>query len=326
MKKIFTLLSINFLLVTASQAQVKQNVLVEHFTNTRCGICGSRNPGLFTNLANNPDVLHIATHPSRPYSSCVLYQHNTTENDARTNYYGILGGTPRIVINGTVQSSGTGFTSSSLFTPFKTKMTPISIAVEQEKFGTDSIKATLTVKAVSAHTYTTALLYVPLVEDSLKYNAPNGEKLHHNVFRKSFYNSAINVPAKGDSIVLTYTLNGNTAWNFKQLKTMAFLQNTSDKSMIQAAEYQETKPTNTNSNVNITLPSFKVFPNPTTNITQINADVSGIIRILDINGKELVNRNFEKSTQVNLSTWNNGVYSIILETEKGTTQSKLLKL
>jgi len=79
-------------------AQVQKNVVVEHFTNTRCGICASRNPGFFTNLNNNPDVIHLAIHPSSPYSSCVFNQHNSVDNDDRTNYYGIYGGTPRLVV------------------------------------------------------------------------------------------------------------------------------------------------------------------------------------------------------------------------------------
>ena len=122
MKKSLLLSFFVLALLQTNFAQVLQTVVVEHFTNTRCGICASRNPGLFNNLAANPKILHIAVHPSSPYSTCLLNQHNKVENDARTNFYGIYGGTPRIVINGTVMNGS--FTSSTLFDTFKTKTSP----------------------------------------------------------------------------------------------------------------------------------------------------------------------------------------------------------
>ncbi len=71
-------------------AQTELIVVVEHFTNTRCGICASRNPAFKENVANHPKVLSITIHPSRPYSSCELHKHNPGDNDSRTNYYDIL--------------------------------------------------------------------------------------------------------------------------------------------------------------------------------------------------------------------------------------------
>ena len=67
------LLFSNFLFLSIfGISQVQQNVIIEHFTNTRCGICGVRNPGLYTNISEYPEIIHIAFHPSSPYSTCVL--------------------------------------------------------------------------------------------------------------------------------------------------------------------------------------------------------------------------------------------------------------
>ena len=116
-----------FGLRTELSAQVTRNVVVEHFTNTRCGICGSRNPGLFGNLKTSPEVLHISYHPSRPYSSCVLNKHNVSGNDDRAKYYGVYGSTPRVVVEGTAKGNGESFTDKALFSAELGKTTPIDI-------------------------------------------------------------------------------------------------------------------------------------------------------------------------------------------------------
>ena len=327
MKYLFTSIGFIFFTAITTHAQVKQAVLVEHFTNTRCGICANRNPGLFTNLANNPEVLHIATHPSSPYSSCVLYQHNTIENNARTNYYGVLGSTPRIVINGTVMSGGTSFTSSTLFDNFNTKMSPISIAVNQQKFGMDSIRATITVKSVAAHLITTALMYVPLVEDSLMYNAPNGENLHHNVFRKSFSNGSIQLPALGDSSIYIFVLAGNNAWNFDKLKTMVILSENSSKKVIQAAEYKYKAPVqNTNTLESISSIKLEIFPNPSKAEVTINSDETGTMQWVNSLGQTVKTVQTDGEQTVKVNDLPPGIYSIILQTNKGNKVSKWVKL
>jgi hypothetical protein len=58
-------------------AQVAKKTIVEHFTNTKCSICASRNPGFHTNLNANPAIQSISIHPSSPYSTCFLSQQNT---------------------------------------------------------------------------------------------------------------------------------------------------------------------------------------------------------------------------------------------------------
>lgn len=97
-------------------AQVPRNIIVEHFTNTKCSVCASRNPGFQTNLNAHPDVRQISIHPSSPYSTCLLSQQNTVDNDARTNYYGVYGGTPRLVINGTVISASVNYICFTMLT------------------------------------------------------------------------------------------------------------------------------------------------------------------------------------------------------------------
>jgi len=120
--KRFYLSLVALLSFTYSEAQISQKVIAEHFTNTKCSVCASRNPGLIQNFVSNPDVLHISIHPSSPYATCIFNQHNKTENDDRTKYYGLYGSTPRLAINGNVQASSVNFGSSTLFTSYKGKL------------------------------------------------------------------------------------------------------------------------------------------------------------------------------------------------------------
>ena len=92
-------------------------MLVEHFTNTYCSVCASKNHGFYANLWRYPQVWHVAYHPSSPYAACPLSMANVPENDARTNYYGVYGGTPRLVIQGAVVTS-TNYADSAIVSIF----------------------------------------------------------------------------------------------------------------------------------------------------------------------------------------------------------------
>ena len=101
MKKQLTL-ALSVLLFFPIFAQVEQKVIIEHFTNTRCGTCANKNPAFYETLANYPQVLHVAYHPSSPYANCAFNQQNKEDNDARTHFYNIYGGTPRAVVQSDV--------------------------------------------------------------------------------------------------------------------------------------------------------------------------------------------------------------------------------
>src|SRR5215207_809064 len=97
------LFAASLLIAISAVAQVPKKIMVEHFTNTKCPVCTARNPGFYANFNSQPNVLHLAVHPSQPYSACLLYQQNAAENNLRTQYYsGVFGSTPRLVINGNI--------------------------------------------------------------------------------------------------------------------------------------------------------------------------------------------------------------------------------
>lgn len=238
MKTIKQLLT--FCLVLAStwvvNAQVARNILVEHFTNTRCSVCGSRNPGFYQNLNNHPQILHVAFHPSAPYKACVLHQHNPTENDARTNYYGVYGATPRFVILGKVIPSFTDYGDAAMFQPFMNQQSDFALRTDIRRTHYDSITVSVTLSIADTHTINTIRIYAGVAEKELRYAAPNGEQLHHDVFRKKALELTVTPQQqKGDSTTWTATIWRHPEWNLAELYPIAIINNEANKEVLQAA-------------------------------------------------------------------------------------------
>src|SRR5690606_9795145 len=211
-----------------SIGQVPKRIIVEHFTNSVCGTCASRNPAFFANLNAQDSVLHIAIHPSSPYATCIFNTHNVSENDGRTNFYGIYGTTPRLVIQGTPISAIANYGDAAIFAPFLNQTSPVSIIVRQFKVGNDSVKSVVVVKTEATHTLSNLKLFVALVENPVLYNAPNGENTQRNVFRKAVTTvtgDGFSLPATiGDSVVYSKTSLISSVWNFNAIHSLAILQ------------------------------------------------------------------------------------------------------
>ena len=312
---------------------VTKKILVEHFTNTKCGICASRNPGFYTALAQNPDVLHIAYHPSSPYTTCLFSTQNKAENDARTNYYGLFGGTPTFTING-LEKSSSEVQSSGIYNPFKNQTSPLSIKMNLLPAGSDSIGVTVVITSVAEHSLTNLTLYVALAEDSVFYNAPNGEKVHYDVFRKSFTgNNPIGFTAPKD-IGKTYTYNSKVAkrsiWKINRLSALVIISDKVDN-VIQSHQsdlYNET--TSSINNINESENSASVYPNPAANIIHIKWEGKSNkadLLILNQFGKSVMNiKNINQEHVLDISELKSGLYYFHIFENSHASIIKLIKL
>jgi hypothetical protein len=287
MKNVFT--SLLLLFAVSMIAQVPKNVVVEHFTNSRCSVCASRNPGFFTNLNNQPNVIHLAIHPSSPYSTCIFSQHNPTENDARTNYYGIFGGTPRIVVQGSPIPAATNYGTASIFTNQAGQMSPFTVRVNVQPVNlVGQITVEVVVKTEALHNYTNLKLFVAIAEDTIFYNAPNGENEHFNVFRKSVFETDGKTiqPSMmvGDSVVFTQTLTYDNTWNINRLEGIAILQEVGNKAVVQAATSKNQVFTATE---NILVAPFKIYTAQNQLYFQADNAESYNLQVFDLQGKML---------------------------------------
>lgn len=298
----------------AAISQITKNVIVEHFTNTYCSICASRNPGFYTNRIQFPQVIHIAYHPSAPYAACPLNQHNKPENDDRTNYYGIYGSTPRLVIQGKVLGSSANYSDASIFQSELGQTSAFDIEAKVSPSGINNVSVSVKVKKIAASTLSSAQLYAALTEDTLSFNAANGETKHYDVFRKSVWGTPMNitVPANiGDSVVYTQTVVLNTTWVPNRMYAIAMLQD-QNKEIVQVARSANLKGTTTIAVFNQSGESI-IYPNPTKGLVTINIKEPSTIFVYNTMGKLL--KNFKQDVQLanyDLANLPSGVYCIVV--------------
>jgi hypothetical protein len=315
------------------ESQVPLKTVVEHFTNTNCSICASRNPGFYSNLNNQTNTLHLAVHPSAPYNSCLLYQQNPAANDARTNYYGIYGGTPRIVINGDVISASANYSSGALFTPYMGLTSPASIRIDQQKFGTDSIRCSVIIKTEASHSLGSLSLFVALAEDTVFYTGNNGEPMHFDVFRKSLTNTTGNALAIsnmiGDSIVYTFSSVADPVWDFDRIYVMAILQQNVNKEVVQAEATSPSDQTVITGLPGIEANLFQaMFPNPSNGILNIDLKPKENItmEIFSSQGKLVKSMNLQPGTSmINIEDLAAGSYIVRLSGLSSVHTRQLIK-
>lgn len=303
--------SLLFLTTSLLFAQVPQTVVVEHFTNTRCSICASRNPGFYANLANQDNTIHIAFHPSSPYPSCLLNEYNMTENDGRTNYYGLFGSTPDFVIQGNIISPSSNFSSPALFTPFQNQTTPVSIQI-RHSISSSSVTLRATIITEAPNSLGNLRLFAALKEDVLNYQAPNGENVHYDVFRDSYFSvdgTQVSLAETiGDSVVLTASLPLDANWDLNNISSLLILQQEDSKAVVQAAEFGINEiPLSISKNE---IPEFKVFPNPSNSVVNIIAPNNSFssYEVFSTLGNKLKEGGFTGVMTITVSDLPKGIY------------------
>ncbi|MCB9255857.1 MAG: T9SS type A sorting domain-containing protein [Chitinophagales bacterium] len=266
------LIFIFLLLFSSLQAQeVPKNILVEHFTNSLCSICANKNPGFYNTIEPYDKVIHIAYHPSSPYAACVFSQHNPTENDDRTNYYNLYGGTPRLVVNGEVLAASSNLISNPILDAQNNLSSAFEIQIEQFQYSSDSMYSEITISKKAASSENLAELYVLLSEKEIAYSSPNGEDIHHDVFRKFLLqDEQFNLPSVGNETSILVGSKIDQDWQAKELTTTVFLQNSSSKEIIQAE--QSDKLNFTTSIALNKLIDKAIYPNPTKDFLYVNND------------------------------------------------------
>jgi hypothetical protein len=235
MRKKLTFLTL-FLLSFTAFSQVDKTIVIEHYTNTRCGICANKNPGFYNLIANYPEVLHIAYHPSSPYPTCIFNQHNPSENDARANYYGVYGGTPRVVLSGSVIPVASQLLTNTQLEARLDEESNYMAAVNLQHGQGDTIVASIVVRKVSLSGQENLNLYAVLAEREIMYNAPTGENTHHDVFRKVLADETITIDNVGDSVMLIKKYLPHPDWQADEMFVLVMVQDELSKEILQSAK------------------------------------------------------------------------------------------
>jgi hypothetical protein len=325
MKKVATLSFMLLLAVTSTFAQAKRYVLLEHFTNTNCSSCAALNPGFFTaiQVETNPNVHHISYHWRTPYPSCVYYQASPTRQDARADYYGVPG-SPRVSLNGGANTSLSAVTLTGITTAASTS--PISVKVA-ENTGTNRA-VTVKVKWATTPPTGTYVMHVAVVEKKTTYAAPNGERVHHNVFR-TFLTSAAGEPIPTNTQAeqtINYTYPTANLGVESQLYTVAWVQNTATKEVLNSGTKFD--PTTATDEVSVDS-QVSLSPNPTTGKTTLTFDklTPQYLTVQRITGQVLESVKLTNSTtyDLNLAQYAAGVYLVKIKSEEGIAVKRVVK-
>lgn len=328
MKRIICFAVITMIALTGF-SQVPLKSIVEHFTNTKCSVCGSRNPGFYTNYNSQSGINYLSIHPSAPYIACPLSMQNKVDNDARTNYYGVYGSTPRLVINGEEIPSNANYNDPALFSPYLGLTTPIAIRIEQKKYASDSMVVNVTIKKMAAISGT-ALLFAGIVEDTVFVDGGNGEKEHYNVFRQSLAVNTdsivdLNFPI-GDSLVYKYNVPIKPIWNAARLKAVAILQNQNTKQVLQS------EMSNTNEGIIATVEQrtsnkylHKIYPNPAKDklYIEVGNKNQSSASLYSITGQLIQQKIFNQTTTLEISNMPSGLYLLKIESAKEIAWEKI---
>lgn len=329
-KTLLTLLAIASLSTAYTQG-VPKAVVVEHFTNSHCGVCASRNPGMFNTLATLPDVIHVAYYPSAPYSGCQINQMAKSDNDARTNYYGIYGSTPRIVVQGVPVAPTTNYSDANLYTQHQGQLSSFEMTMTAWQSSATTAQVSLKIKKVDTSSLTNVRLYGVLVQDTFYFTALNGEDYHYDLLRTPIWDPSsepITAPANvGDSIVMNQTVNINSSWgDASRLYAVAILQQ-DNKELIQATRSNHIQHPTSTSNLSISK-EVSIFPNPATNTINIKgvSTYPTSVTITSINGSVISTQTINSAVEVvNIASLNNGLYLIHIANDKQTITEKLIK-
>lgn len=317
---------IALVIVQLLSAQSPKQVVIEHFTNTRCSICASRNPGFYQTLASYPQVIHIAFHPSAPYQNCYFSQQNKTENDGRTNYYNTYGSTPDFVLNGKLLPSANPAINTSTIDTALNQTSPIEVEATEELMTADSVLVRIVIRTTGTIPVTNARLFAGVAEEPILYNAPNGENVHHDVFRKALTDvsgAPFQLPAINDSVVATFTYKVQSGWNVSQLHTVAIVQRESDKYVLNADKSVRLSSPVGVEEVKEEL--FVVYPNPVSEILTVHSSqlaVNTVLQVSDVSGRIFFSKILTTDNQqLFTESWPSGIYFLRI----GNVVKKLVK-
>lgn len=329
MKKLQFLLAFA-LVATALTAQqpVKKYVLIEHFTNSRCSVCASRNPAFFTLIEqpqNASELHHLAVHPQFPYSNCVFYQANTADNTALVSRYNVLG-TPSVVLNGTLNPSGSTLLSQATLNTYLNQTSPLHVKVTENNTGGTARTVSISARTVGSIPTAQYKLFVVLAEKTINLTTPNGEKVHHNVMRDLISSDNFTPAALGGTVDLTYTYTPNAAWNASELYILAFVQNTATKEIINSGTRFDPAISGTQE---AAPQQVSIQPNPAQDLAyaQVSDDEVKQVELFSVSGQRTVLSFQAQQGQIELpvAALTPGVYFVKMTGEKGVYVGKMVK-
>ena len=321
MKKLFAFaLLLGAITTSFGQVTAKKYLLIEHFTNSNCGICANKNP-VFFNLINQAqyadDVHHVSIHPMFPYSSCVFYQANTTENSAWTNLYPVAG-TPSIALNGAYQNPSTPILTEAKLQTYLNQTSPLHLKVT-ETGPNNARQVKVTAQALDAIPTGNYKLFVAVVEKKVNQTPGNGESVHHNVFGRR-------PPAAGETVEYDFNFSISNNWKADEIYVLAFVKEVNTKAVLNSGTRFDPVLSSTS---DLLAKPIRIFPNPVaeTAMMDLGTDQPEAVELFSLNGQRVAAEFQAQGSLVSLGTTKlpAGIYLVKVTGAQGVYSGKFVK-
>lgn len=175
------------------------------------------------------------------------------------NRYYTIFGTPRVFFNGTNGVSG-GQVSASMLEDRIGQTSLLTIQVRET--GNSNRQVEVEVFSVDNPPVGDLRLFVAVVEKEIQYNAPNGETLHHDVFRDMLTDKdgdPITLSAAGGSVVASFNFAVQSGWQENEVYVLAFVQDYSTKEVFNSGTRFDPVINSTGEELGGTM---RLYPNP----------------------------------------------------------------
>ncbi len=232
---------------------IENDVVVEHFTQASCGPCAVRNPAFDAMLEENRfRVAPIKYHTSWPGVD-PMYNQNSADPDARVFYYGV-GGVPQAFLNGS--DANLAPSDAPTIVDMSQELTDFIIELD-ESMTMDGNGANINVKITAKNdvNLNNLVAHVVVTEEMVEYETPpgtNGEQDFPQVMRKMFpdaQGTSISAQTAGMETNLSFTYDYPDFVDVSLLRTVVFIQNNSNREVLQG--YNSTGQTGTNVESNV---------------------------------------------------------------------------
>lgn len=312
-----TILFVFSCFILTAQTQPPRYITMELFTNTPCPSCVAQNPGFFSLIANYPNSVHqVSFYPGSPYSSCPLYQGNTSENLAHRQRRALTG-TPRVYFNGQ-DPLRSGQVSAETIENLLNQTSIIHVGVTET-----NTSAEITVTPYDNPGIAQGKLYAMLVESDVKLQdvSPSWEDEHFNVFRKFIINGTDIDLLQGATESVSFTYDQD--WDAAKMYVLAWVEDAETEEVLNSGTRFDPAFSSTTS-VAIS-DDITISPNPFEAVFHLNLGNQSVQRIEAINGQgKLVQEIAPDAKTIDASNWANGIYYIVVYTTDGAKGVKRL--
>ena len=177
----------------------------------------------------------------------------------------------------------------------------------------------------------TERLYVALAEKTIALTTPNGEAVHHDVFRDMLTpvdGTVIMLPAVGQSKDYTFNYSVKSTWQPSEMFVTAYLRETATKNIVQSGTRFD--PIALDAPQVIENQSVSIFPNPATDEVSVSFG-NVIIESVDVFNAAGQKIDLEpegigsQKLTLNIGNLPNGIYVTKVKTHAGTAFGKFVK-